>query len=158
MAIEAVQRPAAVNVAFLACPSYQHVLAAMAHARNKLGEILSAFEFLDAAGMICVRSNAGVRSPLQEEAPFYILIETHGSIAEHDQEKLQVGKVGLWLARPVLCHVGLIQECVERRKKKDYLVNTYARCCFVQQDATSTYRGALSVCAVYACAAFASPF
>lgn len=88
--MEVAQRPAAVNVAFLACPTYSDVLKAMLLARKGLSEILSAFEFLDHEGMKCVNANAGVRSPLQEEAPFYVLIETHGSVAEHDEQKLEV--------------------------------------------------------------------
>lgn len=94
--MEVAQRPAAVNVAFLACPTYSDVLKAMLLARKGLSEILSAFEFLDHEGMKCVNDNAGVRSPLQEEAPFYVLIETHGSVAEHDEQKLEVWRMRLF--------------------------------------------------------------
>ena len=55
-------------------------------------EILSAFEFLDAADGLC-GANAGLVSPLQHDAPFYVLIETHGSVMEHDQAKLMVSRV-----------------------------------------------------------------
>ena len=38
--------------------------------------------------MNVVRDNLKMTSPLGEDFPFYILIETSGSHADHDQEKL----------------------------------------------------------------------
>eukprot|EP00043_Microstomoeca_roanoka_P006592 m.64117 g.64117 ORF g.64117 m.64117 type:complete len:499 (-) comp13477_c0_seq2:97-1593(-) len=90
VAIEAVQKPAAVNVAFLACPSYEHVQKTFMAAKELLGEVLSAFEFLDNEAMICTTANLGLSSPLPEAAPFYVLIETHGSVQEHDFAKLEM--------------------------------------------------------------------
>lgn len=61
-------------------------------ARQKLGEILSAFEFLDQASLeLTVRHMDGVRNPLPDtQTPFYLVVETHGSNEAHDYEKLQV--------------------------------------------------------------------
>jgi hypothetical protein len=76
----------------------------LAAARAQLGEILSAFEFLDGLSMQLVCSHApGVSNPLVQNqasaagadgnqppvSPFYVLVETHGSNAEHDTDKLQ---------------------------------------------------------------------
>lgn len=54
-----------------------------------LGEILSAYEFMDAECMQLVGHHLHLASPVQE-SPFYVLIETSGSRAEHDAEKLSI--------------------------------------------------------------------
>ena len=61
-------------------------------ARQKLGEILSAFEFLDQQSLeLTLEHLEGVRNPLPDAAaPFYLVVETSGSSEEHDNEKLQV--------------------------------------------------------------------
>jgi D-2-hydroxyglutarate dehydrogenase len=61
-------------------------------ARQKLGEILSAFEFLDQASVaLAMEHLEGVRNPLPDtQTPFYLVVETHGSNEGHDYEKLQV--------------------------------------------------------------------
>ena len=48
VAIQTPQLSSATNVTFLACPGYEQVLDTFAAARSKLGEILSAVEFMDA--------------------------------------------------------------------------------------------------------------
>eukprot|EP00051_Salpingoeca_urceolata_P017090 m.230242 g.230242 ORF g.230242 m.230242 type:complete len:606 (-) comp18858_c1_seq2:3244-5061(-) len=80
--------PKTVNVSFLGCDSYDSVLDIFRAAKGSLGEILSAFEFLDTQSMDVVRNNLDLRNPLEADHPFYVLIETHGSNEEHDQEKL----------------------------------------------------------------------
>ncbi|KAJ1849346.1 D-lactate ferricytochrome c oxidoreductase [Coemansia sp. RSA 2611] len=82
------RRPSAVNVAVLGVPSYANVQAAFARARARCGEILSAFEFWDASCMSTVLHHQGLRSPLADSYPFYVLIETSGSDKTHDDEKL----------------------------------------------------------------------
>ena len=57
-------------------------------ARRELGEILSAYELIDAASMTCVTENIKLSNPLQDDYPFYVLIETSGSNSKHDEEKL----------------------------------------------------------------------
>uniref|UniRef100_A0A2K6EZG9 D-2-hydroxyglutarate dehydrogenase, mitochondrial n=1 Tax=Propithecus coquereli TaxID=379532 RepID=A0A2K6EZG9_PROCO len=80
-------KPKAVNVAFLGCPNFAGVLRTFRTCRGALGEILSAFEFMDAACMQLVERHLHLARPVQE-SPFYVLIETSGSHAGHDAEKL----------------------------------------------------------------------
>ena len=72
-------RPKAINVSFLGLESFERVLETFKAARANLGEILSSCEFIDAGSLDVVRENLGLQSPLQEEYPFYMLIETSGS-------------------------------------------------------------------------------
>ncbi|XP_017726181.1 PREDICTED: D-2-hydroxyglutarate dehydrogenase, mitochondrial isoform X2 [Rhinopithecus bieti] len=80
-------KPRAVNVAFLGCPGFAEVLQTFSTCKGMLGEILSAFEFMDAVCMQLVGRHLHLASPVQESA-FYVLIETSGSNAGHDAEKL----------------------------------------------------------------------
>ncbi|EXC24874.1 D-2-hydroxyglutarate dehydrogenase [Morus notabilis] len=67
---------------------YQKLLV---EAKRKLGEILSAFEFLDNLAMDLVLNHLeGVRNPLPPFLHnFYVLIETTGSHESYDREKLE---------------------------------------------------------------------
>ena len=56
-------------------------------AKSNLGETLSAFEFMDNLSMACVCSNLGLSNPIGD-SNFYVLVETSGSNAAHDEEKL----------------------------------------------------------------------
>ncbi|KAG5517803.1 hypothetical protein RHGRI_038241 [Rhododendron griersonianum] len=60
-------------------------------AKRKLGNILSAFEFLDSHSMDLVLNHLeGVRNPLPPSMHnFYVLIETTGSDQSYDKEKLE---------------------------------------------------------------------
>ncbi|XP_051152145.1 D-2-hydroxyglutarate dehydrogenase, mitochondrial isoform X2 [Andrographis paniculata] len=80
-----------INVAFLACEDYTSCQKLLFEARRKLGEILSAFEFLDINAMDLVLKHLdGLRNPLpSSKHNFYVLIETTGSIQSHDNEKLE---------------------------------------------------------------------
>nr|XP_025843480.1 D-2-hydroxyglutarate dehydrogenase, mitochondrial isoform X1 [Vulpes vulpes]XP_025843481.1 D-2-hydroxyglutarate dehydrogenase, mitochondrial isoform X1 [Vulpes vulpes] len=69
------------------CPGFAEVLQTFSTCKGLLGEILSAYEFMDAECMWLVRHHLHLTSPVQE-SPFYVLIETSGSRAEHDAEKL----------------------------------------------------------------------
>ncbi|XP_004637503.1 D-2-hydroxyglutarate dehydrogenase, mitochondrial [Octodon degus] len=80
-------RPKAVNVAFLGCPGFTEVLQVFSTCKGMLGEILSAFEFMDAECMQLVGQHLHLTRPVQE-SPFYILVETSGSSGDHDAEKL----------------------------------------------------------------------
>lgn len=81
------QRPKAINLAFLGCQSFDDVKKIFIKAKMMLGEVLSAFEFLDDQCMDCVRTNLKYRNPI-EDYPFYVLVELSGSNSDHDQEKL----------------------------------------------------------------------
>jgi hypothetical protein len=93
VALQCPPKPRSVQVAFAAVDSYRSVLKVLKEARYQLGEILSAFEFLDSVSMAVVEEqlgagSPGVRSPLGQKYPFYVLVETSGSDEGHDQEKL----------------------------------------------------------------------
>ncbi|KAK6924488.1 FAD-linked oxidase, C-terminal [Dillenia turbinata] len=80
-----------VHVAFLACQDFYGCQKLLLEAKTKLGEILSAFEFLDYEAMDLVLKNLeGVRNPLPPSIHnFYVLIETTGSDESLDREKLE---------------------------------------------------------------------
>ncbi|GJX57905.1 D-2-hydroxyglutarate dehydrogenase, mitochondrial isoform X1 [Tanacetum coccineum] len=81
----------AVNIAFLACEDYASCQKLLFQAKRRLGEILSAFEFLDAQAMNLVLQHLdSVRNPLPSSIyNFYVLIETTGSNESSDKEKLE---------------------------------------------------------------------
>jgi len=87
-AIVTPQAPKAVNVAFLGVESYNAVQETFKRTKQHLSEILSAFEFIDDESMQLVKLHANLRDPLSSSFPFYVLIETHGSNKDHDDEKL----------------------------------------------------------------------
>ncbi|KAL8211158.1 hypothetical protein R6Q57_005595 [Mikania cordata] len=80
-----------VNIAFLACQDYISCQKLLFQAKRRLGEILSAFEFLDAQAMNLVLDHLdSVRNPLPSSIySFYVLIETTGSNESNDKEKLE---------------------------------------------------------------------
>nr|XP_043631871.1 D-2-hydroxyglutarate dehydrogenase, mitochondrial isoform X2 [Erigeron canadensis] len=80
-----------VNIAFLACQDYVSCQKLLFQAKRRLGEILSAFEFLDAQAMNLVLNHLdSVRNPLPSSVyNFYVLIETTGSEESSDKEKLE---------------------------------------------------------------------
>ncbi|XP_030312172.1 D-2-hydroxyglutarate dehydrogenase, mitochondrial [Calypte anna] len=81
------QKPRAVNLAFLGCQSFDKVLETFTTCRAMLGEILSAYEFMDEKCMELVEKHLKLSSPVTG-SPFYVLIETSGSNSTHDEEKL----------------------------------------------------------------------
>ncbi|NWH20982.1 D2HDH protein, partial [Grus americana] len=81
------QKPKAVNLAFLGCQSFAKVLETFTTCRAMLGEILSAYEFMDEKCMELVEKHLKLSSPVTG-SPFYVLIETSGSSSTHDEEKL----------------------------------------------------------------------
>ncbi|VFQ62761.1 unnamed protein product [Cuscuta campestris] len=80
-----------VNLCFLACNDYASCQKLLWNAKKKLGEILSAFEYLDSTAMDLVLKHLnGVRNPLPSSTyNFYVLIETTGSNEIHDKERLE---------------------------------------------------------------------
>jgi len=83
------QRSKAINVAFFGLESYEKVQQAFKHAKGQLSEILSAFELMDNHSQTLVQRVTNNKRPLESEHPFYCLVETSGSNAEHDNEKLE---------------------------------------------------------------------
>jgi len=88
LSIAAPSRPKSVNLSFLGVESYDGVKAAYLKAKSMLGEILSAFEFLDNECMKTVNHNLNYKNPIVTQYPFYVLVETSGSNSDHDEEKL----------------------------------------------------------------------
>lgn len=90
-------KPKSVHVAFLACSSFEGVMETFKRAKAELGEILSgkvhklstyipAIEFLDRQSMeLVLRHHKDTSDPFQQKYPLYMLIETSGSNAEHDE-------------------------------------------------------------------------
>ncbi|XP_075157151.1 D-2-hydroxyglutarate dehydrogenase, mitochondrial-like [Haematobia irritans] len=76
-----------VHVAFLGLNSFEAVLRTLKNAKRNLGEVLSSCEMIDASALASSVENFNLKSPLAGY-PFYMLIETSGSNAEHDMEKL----------------------------------------------------------------------
>jgi len=96
VALSCPPRPLAVNVAYLACPSFEAATRTLGVARTFLNEILSAFEFLDRASLEVTLQHlpgtAGMycRDPLpQSDAPFFVVVETSGSDVAHDGAKIE---------------------------------------------------------------------
>lgn len=89
IALHCPQHAKAVNVAFFGLESYDKVLQAYKEAKLQLGEILSAFELMDAESQKFVDKHIQAKRPIEGEFPFYCLIETSGSNGEHDNEKLE---------------------------------------------------------------------
>ncbi|PVU93484.1 hypothetical protein BB559_003269 [Furculomyces boomerangus] len=88
VSILAAKKPMNTSVAILGLDSYKKVLQAFNLAHKHLSEILLAFEFWDADSMDAVVQLKGYKYPLDGQHKFYILIETGGSNADHDQQKL----------------------------------------------------------------------
>lgn len=89
VSIQCPQRSKAVNVAYFGLQSFEHVQTAFKEAKIKLGEILSAFELMDGESQRIVKKVTGKKKPLEDDYPFYCLIETSGSNGEHDSAKLE---------------------------------------------------------------------
>lgn len=81
------RKPKSVNVVFLGCETFEQLLKTFQLCRGMLGEILSAYEFLDSECMRLLNTHLKLPNPISE-CPFYIVIETSGSDPTHDGEKL----------------------------------------------------------------------
>uniref|UniRef100_A0ABD2XE31 D-2-hydroxyglutarate dehydrogenase, mitochondrial n=1 Tax=Trichogramma kaykai TaxID=54128 RepID=A0ABD2XE31_9HYME len=88
VAIQCPSLPKAVNVAFLGMNSWDSVMKTYRLAKSELSEILSACEIIDRKSVENARDTLGLRSPLASEHEYYVLIETSGSEARHDDEKV----------------------------------------------------------------------
>ncbi len=91
VALQVPPAPAAVNVALVGLESFDKVKEMVVLTKQRLGEILSAMELMDAASLDVVlkQKSWGLRSPLAQPYPFYMLLETSGSDEAHDAAKLE---------------------------------------------------------------------
>ncbi|CAB3989332.1 D-2-hydroxyglutarate dehydrogenase, mitochondrial [Paramuricea clavata] len=78
--------PRSINVALLGCQSFEDLQRIFKAAKSMLGEVLSAFEMMD-YDSVKASEFIGLQNPIGENN-FYALIETSGSDAAHDEEKL----------------------------------------------------------------------
>ncbi|XP_022049471.2 D-2-hydroxyglutarate dehydrogenase, mitochondrial isoform X1 [Acanthochromis polyacanthus] len=81
------RKPKSTNVVFLGCETFEELLKTFQLCRGMLGEILSAFEFLDSECMRLLNTHLKLPNPITD-CPFYIVIETSGSDQDHDSQKL----------------------------------------------------------------------
>lgn len=83
-------KPSSVNVAWLGLDSFEKVPELFRKSRAHLGEILSAFECMDAASLNLTTSlRDDLNNPFDENYPFTVLVEISGSNQEHDDAKIQ---------------------------------------------------------------------
>jgi len=83
--------PKARNAAFLACETFEDVLQTLSCAKDELGEVLSAFEFMDEEVLNIVATEKTI--PLTrgdgKNYRFCVLVETQGTNNAHDNEKIE---------------------------------------------------------------------
>jgi len=87
VALQCPTKPSSVQLAFLGVENFDNVLETMCQAKRGLGEILSSCELIDQSALDCVSSQLKLQAPVNNY-PFYVLLETAGSNATHDTEKL----------------------------------------------------------------------
>lgn len=80
--------PKSVNVAWVSVPEFKQVEQCFKLVKSELNEILSSFECMDNESLDLVKVHTNEQPPIDTDCPFHILIETNGSNAEHDLEKL----------------------------------------------------------------------
>ncbi|KAL6778000.1 hypothetical protein ACKKBG_A16540 [Auxenochlorella protothecoides x Auxenochlorella symbiontica] len=90
----AIQCPAAspaTSLAYLAVPSFKAAQQVLQAARQNLGELLSAFEFLDRESLeVAKQFLPGARDPLPgSDAPFFLVVEIAGSSEQHNAAMLE---------------------------------------------------------------------
>ena len=73
------------NVVVFGLDSFDAVIKTLVKARTSLGEVLSAFEFMDDAALNFAVTH-GATYPMEQRHPFYALVETSGSNDDHDKE------------------------------------------------------------------------
>ena len=98
VALQCARMPRSKNAVFVACSSFENVRKTLMLAKDCLGEILAAFEFMDREVLDIVGKSK--RIPVLMESkdgdgsssmnyPYCILIETHGSDPDHDTAKME---------------------------------------------------------------------
>eukprot|EP00300_Choanocystis_sp_HF-7_P003867 c12949_g1_i1.p1 GENE.c12949_g1_i1~~c12949_g1_i1.p1 ORF type:complete len:446 (+),score=104.00 c12949_g1_i1:25-1362(+) len=88
VAIALVPKPNSIKTVLLGTTSFDKLLRAQSLAKESLNEIVSALEFFDAVCLRLVVEKLGHKCPLPGQHEFHFLLETRGSNAAHDEEKL----------------------------------------------------------------------
>jgi len=85
--------PSARNAVFLGCTTFQDVQKTLLLAKDCLGEILAAFEFMDEGVLDLVRKKKRIPVTRDDTGhhnyPYCVLLETHGFHMDHDMEKME---------------------------------------------------------------------
>lgn len=90
LALLLAEKPTSQYVACLGCESYEKVLQVLSLAKKELGEVISAFEFLDKPIYDLILKNVtSTRDLLSTHHSFYVIVETSGTNSEHDLEKFE---------------------------------------------------------------------
>ncbi|KAK6049847.1 FAD binding domain protein [Cooperia oncophora] len=84
-----VPKPVSVQSAMLGVDTFDGCCSVLRLAKRHLSEILSSFEFLDCETMTLLDERLGLKPVLQSNPRFTILVETSGSSAAHDSEKME---------------------------------------------------------------------
>ncbi|KAJ2305496.1 D-lactate ferricytochrome c oxidoreductase [Coemansia sp. RSA 2706] len=90
VSISLAPKPKSSQIAVLGLDEFSKIHRAFVLARQNLGEIVSAFEFWEKRCNEIVVEYEGYTSPLGSDHEFYIMIETRGSYAPHDIEKMDM--------------------------------------------------------------------
>uniref|UniRef100_A0A914DCM2 D-2-hydroxyglutarate dehydrogenase, mitochondrial n=1 Tax=Acrobeloides nanus TaxID=290746 RepID=A0A914DCM2_9BILA len=96
-------KPTSICSMWLGTDSFEKCQKILREAKTKLGEVLSAFEFLDAETLRCLKENENLDKPLETASKYNLLIETSGSNPVHDMEKVD----------------GFLSYCLENELAKD---------------------------------------
>jgi len=81
--------PSAVNVCLLGCEDFSKVLSTFKLAKSMLGEILSAYEFMDGSAIkMPLKHISKAQYPFENDYPFYVLIEVSGNDQTNNQDRL----------------------------------------------------------------------
>jgi D-2-hydroxyglutarate dehydrogenase len=90
------------QAAFLACRSFESVLKVMEKAKQDLGEILVAAEWMDQA-VVGILGQHSYSIPLKANyhSMHFLLVETHGCNVDHDREKLETFLESLFVSEHI---------------------------------------------------------
>ncbi|CAG9560244.1 unnamed protein product [Danaus chrysippus] len=80
-------QPRSVSLGYFGVEKFENVLELYKSAKSSLGEILSAFEMADNESITSTVNNLKLSNPIGDY-PMYVLVESHGSDENHDNEKL----------------------------------------------------------------------
>ncbi|EIW86576.1 hypothetical protein CONPUDRAFT_115042 [Coniophora puteana RWD-64-598 SS2] len=113
VSIMAPPAPQASNNLFLALPKFDNVLPLYQQVKGQLGEILSAFEYIDRTAYdMGVKHGLGPILNLDEvgDAECFVLVETSGGNNTHDEEKLNILLESLMSADESLINTGVLSQ------------------------------------------------
>lgn len=79
------EAPVSVNTAMLALASFGKVAELLRHLRRTVGDVLSAFEYLDNEYYCALTEPGRNRAPLSRDHTAYVVTEVRGSHPEHDE-------------------------------------------------------------------------